>query len=71
MCNLVDALMEQQCQDPEYIAWVEQKNKELNDQWNQYKESMEYAYDVICSKMDEEYEMMKEAAETDYEYCIN
>ncbi len=70
MCNLVDALMEQQCQDPEYIAWVEQKNQELNDQWNQYKESMEYAYDVICSKMDEEYQMMKEAAETDYEYCM-
>jgi hypothetical protein len=71
MCNLVDAFMEEQYQDPEFLSWLEQKNQEQTQRMQDEIMSLEYAYDVMCQKRyEEEFEMMKESAETDYEYCM-
>ena len=51
MCNLVDAFMEQQYQDPEFLAWLEQKNKQMTDQMEDHYNSIEYARDAIAAEM--------------------
>ena len=51
MCNLVDAFMEEQYQDPEFLAWLEQKNKQMRDQMEDHYNSIEYARDAIAAEM--------------------
>jgi hypothetical protein len=51
MCNLVDAFMEEQYQDPEFLAWLEQKNKQMTDQMEDHYNSIEYARDAIAAEM--------------------
>ena len=33
MCNLVDAFMEEQYQDQEFLDWLEQKTDKLENKW--------------------------------------
>jgi hypothetical protein len=53
MCNLSDAFMEEQYQDPEFLAWLEQKNKNITEQMEQHHNSLQHAYDVIAGEMNE------------------
>lgn len=49
MCNLVDAFMEEQYQDPEFLAWLEQKNKQMRDQMEDYFRSVKEMEDYYNS----------------------
>ena len=51
MCNLTDSFMEEQYQDPEFIAWLEQKNKNITEQMEHHYNSIEYARDAIAAEM--------------------
>ena len=45
--------MEEQYQDPEFIAWLEQKNKNITEQMEHHYNSIEYARDAIAAEMNE------------------
>jgi hypothetical protein len=53
MCNLVDAFMEEQYQDQEFLDWLEQKNRQIREQMEEHY-SIEYAKDAIAAKMYED-----------------
>jgi hypothetical protein len=53
MCNLTDSFMEEQYQDPEFLSWLEQKNKNITEQMEYHYNSLQHAYDVIAGEMNE------------------
>jgi DNA anti-recombination protein RmuC len=58
--------MEQMYQDPEFVAWLEQRNKDIREQWDEYQQSIEQAYDIIASEMNdllEKFESLKTESE--------
>lgn len=66
MCNLTDSYMEQMYQDPEFVAWLEQRNKDIREQWDEYQQSIEQAYDIIATEMNdllEKFESLKTESE--------
>jgi len=66
MCNLTDSYMEEMYQDPEFVAWLEQRNKDIREQWDEYQQSIEQAYDIIASEMNdllEKFESLKTESE--------
>lgn len=66
MCNLTDSYTEQMYQDPEFVAWLEQRNKDIREQWDEYQQSIEQAYDIIATEMNdllEKFESLKTESE--------
>jgi DNA anti-recombination protein RmuC len=58
--------MEEMYQDPEFVAWLEQRNKDIREQWDEYQQSIEQAYDIIASEMNdllEKFESLKTESE--------
>jgi DNA anti-recombination protein RmuC len=58
--------MEQMYQDPEFVAWLEQRNKDIREQWDEYQQSIEQAYDIIATEMNdllEKFESLKTESE--------
>ncbi len=69
MCNLTDSFMEEQYQDPEFIAWLEQKNKNITEQMEHHYNSIEYARDAIAAEMNNQ--LMEQMKDPEFSSWIN